>query len=272
MTDRPFRFGVVAGYAPDIATFTGLARRAEDFGYDTLITPDPVGGHDPLSALASVAAVTSRLHFGTFVLAVPYRDKKMLNWQARTLNDLSGGRFELGLGTGRPGAEAHAATLGRDFGTPRQRFDWLAETVAEIKQQDKGPRLLLSGAGPKLFELAAREADTVTFTWRPQTTEAEVDAVVERFRAIAGERFAEIEFNLNLIAVGEALPPQTQKYIGMSAKELADTGAVTILTGSDVENADRLRAWRERWGISYFTVSANFLEQFAPVIDKLGGS
>jgi probable F420-dependent oxidoreductase len=272
MTDRPFRFGIMAGYAPDVATFTGLARRAEDFGFDTLITPDPVTGRDPLTALASVAAVTSRLHFGTFVLAVSYRDKKMLNWQARTLHELSGGRFELGLGTGRPGGEQHAAMLGREFGTPRQRFDWLAETVAEVKQQEDRPRLLLSGSGPKLFDLAAREADTVTFTWRPQTTEAEVDVVVERFKEAAGDRFADIELNINLIAVGDNLPPQTQKFIGMSAAELAATGAVSVLPGGPEENADRLLEWRSRWGISYVTVSSNYLEQFAPVITKLGGS
>jgi probable F420-dependent oxidoreductase len=272
MSDRPFRFGIMVGHAPDVATFTTWARRAEEHGFDTLITPDPVTGNDPLTALTAVAAATTKLHFGTFVLAAPFRDPKQLAWQARTLNDLSGGRLELGIGAGRPGADEQAATLGREFGTPKQRFEQLAEAVAEIKALSNPPRLLMSGAGPKVLALAGREADTVTFTWRPGSLPEEVDAVVERFKQAAGARFDDIELNINVMAVGKDLPAQVQKFIGKSAAELAESGAVSVLAGSPEENIERLLEWRSRWGISYVTVAANYLDQFAPVVAKLSGS
>ncbi|MDQ3578096.1 MAG: LLM class flavin-dependent oxidoreductase [Actinomycetota bacterium] len=272
MTDRPFRFGIVAGYAPNIEAVTSMARRAEELGYDTLVTPDPVGGHDPLTLLAGVAAVTTRLHFGTFVMAESFRDKRMLSWQARTLHSLSGGRFELGLGTGRPGAEERAAELGREYGTPGQRVARLADVVAEVKKHDDRPRLLMAGAGPKLLGLAAREADTVTFTWKPQTTEAEAESIVDRFKGIAGVRFDEIELNINLIAVGGELPTQTQKFIGMSSAELAAAGAVTVLPGTPSENADTVRRWRDRMGVSYVTVNASYMDKFAPIVEELSGT
>ncbi|WP_020667123.1 LLM class flavin-dependent oxidoreductase [Amycolatopsis nigrescens] len=272
MPDRPFRFGVVAGYAPDIQAVTSVARRAEELGFDTLVTPDPMGAHDPLTVLSGVAAVTSRLRFGTFVLAEAFRDKRMLSWQAQTLHNLSGGRFELGLGTGRPGSEQFAAELGRDFGSPGERVAGVAELVAELKAQEDRPRLLLAGAGPKLLGLAAREADIVTFTWKPQTTEAEAASIVDRFRETAGARFDEIELNINLIAVGDELPTQMQKYIGMSSAELAAAGAVTVLPGTAAENADVLRRWRDELGISYISVNSGFLEKFAPIVEMLSGS
>jgi probable F420-dependent oxidoreductase len=272
MTDRPFRFGIVAGYAPDITAVTGLAQRAEELGYDTLVTPDPVGEHDPLTLLAGVAAVTSRLRFGTFVLAESFRDKRMLSWQAQTLHTLSGGRFELGLGTGRPGADHRAASLGREFGSGGQRVERLAELVAEVKRQEDRPRLLLAGAGPKLLDLAAREADIVTLTWRPQTTEAEAASIVDRFADTAGERLGEIELNINLIAAGEKLPTQVQKFIGASVAELAAAGAVTVLAGTPRECVDTLRRWRDELGISYITVNAGYIDQFAPVVEILSGT
>ncbi|WP_020667098.1 LLM class flavin-dependent oxidoreductase [Amycolatopsis nigrescens] len=272
MTVRPFRFGVVAGYTPKVEALTGIARRAEELGYDTLVTPDPVAEHDPLTALSAVAAVTSRLHFGTFVLADAFRDRQQLNWQAQTLHKLSGGRFELGLGAGRPGAEQRAATLGRDFGSPGQRLRGLAETVALVKKEQDRPKLLLAGAGPKLLELAGREADIVTLTWKPQTTEDDAKSIVDNFRSAASARLAEIELNINLIAVGDELSTEVNKFIGASTADLAAAGAVTVLPGTPGECADTLRRWRDTYGISYITVNAAFLDKFAPVVEKLSGS
>jgi probable F420-dependent oxidoreductase len=272
MTDRPFRFGVVAGYAPNVDALTTMARRTEELGYQTLVTPDPLGEHDPLTALAAVAAVTSTLHFGTFVLAVSYRDSKLLTWQAQTLHSLSGGRFELGIGTGRPDAEGRAAQLGREFGSGGQRVAMIAETVAELKRREDRPRLLLAGAGPKLLDLAAREADIVSLTWLPKTTEAEADVVIDRFRQAAGSRLGEIELGLNLISVGDEPAPWVERYIGTTTAELAKAGAVTVLPGTTDQCVATLLRWRERWGVSYITINAGFLEQFAPVVEKLSGT
>lgn len=271
MTDRPFRFGIVAGHAPTVASLTGIARRAEELGYQTMVSPDPLTEHDPMTALSAVAAVTTRLHFGTFVLAESFRDARMLSWQAQTLHALSGGRFELGLGLGRPDNERRAARLGREFGSPGRRIARLTETIAEVKQQpDRPPLLLASGAGPRMLTLAAREADIVTLTWRPQTTEPEAAEVVGRLHAAAGDRLDDIELNLNLISVGDEPAPWTQKFIGMSTEELARAGAVTVLPGKPADWAEKLLRWRDRWGVSYVTVNAGFMEQFAPIIELLG--
>jgi probable F420-dependent oxidoreductase len=272
MADRLFRFGIVAGNLPDIAAVTGVARRAEELGYDTLLTPDPLGAHDPLTALSAVAAVTTKLRFGTFVLAESFRDRRMLRWQAQTLHKLSGGRFELGLGTGRPDAERFATGLGREFGSGGQRVRRLIETVEELKHDEDRPKLLLAGAGPKLLDFAAREADIVTLTWRPKTTVAEAESLVDNFWSIAKERRDEIELNVNLIAVGDEPAPWTQKFIGMSTAELAAAGAVTVLPGTPGEGAETLRKWRERMGVTYVTINAGFMEQFAPIVAELSGT
>jgi probable F420-dependent oxidoreductase len=271
MSKRRFRFGIVVGQAPDVGAFARLARRAEELGYDTLLTTDPLTEHDPLTALSAVAAVTTRLRFGTFVLAVPYRDERALAWQARTLHGLSGGRFELGLGLGRPDAERWAARLGRPYGAAGRRIEQLAQVVAELKQGDDRPKLLVAGSGPKLLDLAAREADILSPTWNPRTTEAEADAVIDRFRSIAGERGADIELNLNLVAVGDGPAPWLERYIGTTTEALAEQGAVTVLPGTPEQGADALRRWRERWGVSYITINAGFMEQFAPVAARLSG-
>ena len=270
MTGRNFRFGLVAGQARDIPSFTGLARRAEQLGFDTVVTPDPLGQLDPLTALSALAGATTNLHFGTFVLADPLRDRRLLAWQAQTLHELSGGRFELGLGLGRPDNGRKAAALGREFAGPGRRLADLRATIATIKElPDRPPLLLASGGGPKMTALAAQEADIVTLTWAPTTTEAQAGETLNRFRELAGDRADQIELNINLISSGDEPAPWAEKFIGVSTAELAAAGAVTVLPGSPAEGADRLRRWRADWGVSYVTVNAAFMDHFAGVMKEL---
>jgi alkanesulfonate monooxygenase SsuD/methylene tetrahydromethanopterin reductase-like flavin-dependent oxidoreductase (luciferase family) len=265
MTDRPFRFGVV-GSGADLTTWTDLARRAEDSGYDTLVSPDPQIELDPFTILSAAAAVTSTLHVGTFVAVDKFRDRRLLDWQSRSLHQFTGGRFELGLGTGRPDAAARVAAFG---GTFDNRFSHLAETVSFLRAQaDDRPPLLLAAGGPKMLELAAREADIVTMAWMPRTTEAEAKSYVDKFRS-AGDRLDEVELSMNLLAVGDEPVPWLERFIGVGLPELAASGAMTVLPGSPEEGAETLLRRRAELGISYVTVNSGFLAQFARVIALL---
>ncbi|GLY35336.1 oxidoreductase [Amycolatopsis sp. NBRC 101858] len=266
---KPFRFGVVAGYSPDLTSWTAQAEYVEKLGFDTLLATDPVGAADPFVLLGAAAAVTLDLTIGTFVLADPFRDARALGWQAQTLHQQTGGRFELGLGVGRPGAEAHAESLGREFGEPGERITRMAETIAHLKRSIDRPRLMLAGGGPKMLALAAQEADTVTFTWKPQTTEADAESIVDRFRKLADERLPDIELGLNLMAVGDEPSPGIARWAGVDVPELAAAGAVTVLPADPGQAAERLLRWRERWGISYVTINSGYAEPFAAIAEEV---
>jgi alkanesulfonate monooxygenase SsuD/methylene tetrahydromethanopterin reductase-like flavin-dependent oxidoreductase (luciferase family) len=275
MTHRQFRFGIVAAQVRDLESWTALARRTEELGYDTLLATDPLNGSeplDPLTALSAAAAVTSRLNLGTYVLADPLRDRRMLAWQVDTLHALSGGRFELGLGVGRPDSRKRALAMAGEFGSAGQRLERLAETVSYLKQRPERPRLLLAGAGPKMLRFAAREADTLTMAWQPRTTEAAAKSIVDEFRTVAGPRLDEIELAANLVAVGEEPVPWLKMFTGADLPELIAGGAVTVLPGTADDGEDTLRRWREQLGISYITINSAFLERFAPIVERLSGA
>ncbi|MFC3454490.1 LLM class flavin-dependent oxidoreductase [Amycolatopsis speibonae] len=272
MTTRPFRFGVVAAVDPELGPFTDLARRAESFGYHTVLVPDPIGGLDPLAVLPAGFAATSELRFGTFVLADAFRDRYQLDWQARSLHTLSGGRFELGLGTGRPGAEIVAAGLKRPFGTGSQRLAELAATVDLLAGARDRPPLLISGAGPKVLDLAARKADIISLALPPLSDTAVAQSIVDLVRGSAGERFGDIELGLNLLAIDAEPTPWMRQALGVDAPDLAAAGAITVLPGDPAEAADVLRSRREKLGISYVKINAAALDAFAPVVAELRGT
>ncbi|ASR38153.1 oxidoreductase [Prauserella marina] len=271
MTERPFRFGLVAGVA-DLSSFVDLARQAEDLGFDTVLTPDPLMGKDPMTVVSAAFAVTSTLHVGTFVLVDAFRDRRMLDWQARSLHELSGGRFELGIGTGRPDNGGFAERLGVPYDSPGRRVGELAETVGYLKAQADRPPLMLAAGGPKMQSLATREADILALAWMPNTTESAARSIVDGVREKAGNRLSEIEIAANLLSVGDKPAPWLEKWTGTSDEELRRAGAVTLLRGTPEEGAETLLRRREEFGISYFTVSSMYLTEFAAVIERLQGA
>lgn len=265
---KSFRFGTVGGQASDLKTWTGLARRAEELGYDTLLSPDPQFELDPFTTLAAAAAVTTTLRVGTFVAVDGFRDHRLLEWQARSLHTLTGGRFELGLGTGRPDAVQTAAKLGRGLG--RERFVRLTETVAYLKRQPHRPPLLLAAGGPRMVEFAAREADIVTLAAPPRTTEDGLRSIVDDFWRAADGR--DVELSMNLLAVGDRPVPWIERFAGAGLPELVAGAAVSVLPGTPEQAAETLHRRREELGISYFSINSGFLEEFAPILRLLRGS
>ncbi|MGW3343733.1 LLM class flavin-dependent oxidoreductase [Nonomuraea rubra] len=260
MTDHPFRFGAVAGQAPDAGAWTGLARRAEGLGYSTLLVPDTLGTLSPFTAAAVAATATTTLRVGTYVLSAPNRTPQAVAWESATLHKLTGGRFELGLGAGRPDAESDAAALGVRFGTPSQRIDRLSRTIDAVRDV----RILVAASGTKLLRLAASKADTVALGVPPHYTEEQVAAKLDELYELAGDRFHELELAMNLACAGAEPPEWALSRFGRTG-----TG---ILTGTVAEMADTLRRRRDHLGISYVSVNAQFMDAFAPVVERLAGT
>ena len=268
MTEREFRFGVVAARAASGAEWAATAVRAEELGYDILLVPDTVHTLAPFPALAAAAAVTSRLHVGTYVLSAPNRPPGLVAWEAESLQQLADGRFELGVGGGRPGAEHDARTVGRDYGTPGERLARVAETIAAVRALDKPPPVLVAASKPRMLRLAAEQADIVALGLPPATGEPELARTVETVREAAGGRAAEVEWHLNIAAVAssvDTLPDWVARAVGADPR----AGGIAFLTGTAEQIADQLRRRRTGYGISYYGVNSAFMAEFAPVIELL---
>ena len=272
MTEREFRFGVVAARAPSGAEWAATAVRAEELGYDVLLVPDTVHTLAPFPALAAAAAVTRRLHVGTYVLSAPNRPPGLVAWEAETLQLLADGRFEFGIGGGRPGAAADSLTLGRDFGTPGERLDRVAEVIAAVRALDRPPPVLVAASKPRMLRLAAEQADIVALGLPPGTGEPELARTVETVRKAASGRATEPELHLNIAAVAPSvaeLPDWVARAVGGDPKAMAAGGGIAFLTGSAERIAGQLRRRRAEHGISYYGVNSAFLAAFAPIIELL---
>jgi probable F420-dependent oxidoreductase len=298
MGHHPFRFGVVAAFARSGEEWAEKARRVEALGYATLVMPDNIE-HSlaPLPALAAAAATTRTLRVGTYVIANDYRNPVMLAKESATLDLLSGGRFELGIGAGRPTAAQDNQMLGIPFDTGGVRVARLAESLAIIKPLLAGERvsttgphyaatdaavsplpvqqprlpILIAGSGKRLLALAAREADIVALGVGPDATEAVVAERIGWLREAAGERFEHLEINLNLMVVGEQMPRWIAARFGADAAALARSGAIPVLTGTTDQMCDTLQRRREALGISYIMVADELMEALAPVVERLVG-
>jgi alkanesulfonate monooxygenase SsuD/methylene tetrahydromethanopterin reductase-like flavin-dependent oxidoreductase (luciferase family) len=209
---------------------------------------------------------------GSYVLSVPNRTPGLVAWESATLDGLSGGRFELGVGGGRPGADRDAATLGRSFGTPKERLALVGETVRAVRAKSPAVRVLVAASGPAMVRLAAELADGIALGVAPQTGEPGLREVVDRIRAAAGARFDDVELNQNLLGVAGVLPPWITRQMGMSAEVLATAGSAAVLDGSVQDMCDTLRRRRDELGISYVCVSSFHTDVFAPVVECLAGT
>src|SRR3954468_16020772 len=137
---RPLRFGVVAPISTDVATWRDQLRGLADSGYSTILMPDvPQWQPAPGPALAVAAAITE-LRVGTWVYASPVRPAWITAWEAHSLSVLTDGRFEMGIGTGRPGIADQLRELGLPFTPASQRLSQVRDVVAALRDLD-GPDL-----------------------------------------------------------------------------------------------------------------------------------
>jgi probable F420-dependent oxidoreductase len=298
LPERPFRFGVVAASARSGEEWAEKARRIESMGYATLLTPDGLRYTlAPLPALTAAAMVTRTLRVGTYVIANDFRNPVLLAKEAATVDVLSGGRFELGLGVGRPAAAEDNRMLGIPFDSGAVRVARLAESLTLLKALLSGeaataagpyyaaahaeisprpvqrprPPILVGAGQRKLLALAAREADIIALGIPPTEPEAGVAERIDWIREAAGPRFDQLELNLSLMAVGQQVPRYVASQMGLTAESLARAGAVAALTGTTDEMVETLQRRRERLGISYIVVSDELMEGLAPVVEQLAG-
>jgi probable F420-dependent oxidoreductase len=289
---RPFRFGVTAGYAPSRAAWILIARQAEELGYATLLIPDrtSVGILAPMPALAIAASATSSLRVGSFVFCNGYRHPVLLAREAATLDLLTDGRFELGLGAGVSPAESEQ--MGIPFAGAGARVAQLAESIQAMKQlftsdvvdfhgtyytisglkgsikpaQKPHMPILVAGAGEKMLKLAAREADIIGIGSamggdpRGTTLEQKISWVEEA----AGDRFPQLELSqtiYDLDITDSPTPPSSQQGgWAIPRRPLSTEGAVADL----VEQ-------RDRYGFSYLQIQMSQMQNFAPVVARLAG-
>lgn len=274
MNEKPFRFGIVAT-PQDGPSWRATARRIEQQGYDTLLMPDGTQLLAPFPALASAAAVTERLRVGTFVLAGPLRPPRLAAWEGHSLAVLTEGRFDFGIGTGRPAAKPMAEQLGLAYGTGAERLAQVAEAVRALRELDGPDRrtpVLLAAGGPKARALAAAEADVVTLAAGPLDDRATVAAAAQDVLAQAGDRAVEIELAMNIFVVGEEVPQWMRHFLEVDVEQLRAHDSLTMLRGSVDEMCDELRRRRAEFGVNRISVNGAFADALAPVVERLAGT
>lgn len=277
MTKRAFRFGVVASpetHAGNTAEqWKQTVRRAADLGYSTILMPDGLQLLSPFPSLA-VAATTADIRVGTFVAAAPLRPPRAAAWDAHTLSVLTDGRFDFGIGTGRPGVEQFTAELGLPFGSAKERRDQVRDTLDHLEKLD-GDRhtpIMLAAGGPRSLALAAARADIVSLAKSAMAPREEFLQLARDLRELAGTRADDIELAMNLFAAGtRELPPWTKQAAGVTPEELEASDSLMLLRGTPREMADELQRRRDEFGASYISVNATYLEDLAPVIEILAG-
>jgi probable F420-dependent oxidoreductase len=320
---RPFRFAVQSFNAGSGREWSEKVRRAEDLGYsafhlaDHLLGPGPALGktNHPVQNLAAVpaiahaAAVTSTIKVGCRVFCVDYRHPIVLAKEAMTLDLLSDGRLELGLGAGWLEEEYHAT--GFAFDPPGARIDRLEDVIAGLRafaaeglvRVDNGtihwrdfegvpkpvrrphPPLMIGGGSPRILRLAGREADIVSLNFNNRAGVIGPDGIktslsdetarkIGWVKAGAGPRFdaIDIEIGAYFTFVTDDAKPMVQMFANTFGVSEADMRAFPhALFGSVDAICGELEARRERYGINYVTVTEDAMVAFAPVVARLTG-
>jgi len=303
---RPIRFSIQASLVTDPGELRELAVRAEDLGYSTISMADHIadGQLAPMVALMAAADATTTLRIMTLVLGNDYRHPALVAKEAASLDLLSNGRLELGLGAGWMTADYEQ--LGLTCDRPGLRIERLGEAVDVVDRLLRGetvdhagphyrvdglagfplphqrprPPLLVAGGGRRILTLAGQRADIVGLNpglgagvidhrAGPSATPDATDQKLAWIREAAGPRFDDIELQtrIHMAAIAddrEAMAEAIAPTMGISPVDaLASPHA---LVGSVAQCVETVHEWRERWGITYIGLSADAVEDFAPVV------
>jgi probable F420-dependent oxidoreductase len=308
---KPFRFGVQTSQIGSAADWRDFAKKLEDNGFSTLFMPDHFGEElAPMPAIAMAAAHTTSLRIGSLVFDNDYKHPAILAKEAATIDLLSDGRLELGVGAGWMITDYDQ--LGLPYDPPAVRVDRFEEALHIMKQcftgekftyhgehyritdyasypvpvQKPGPQLLIGGGGKRVLSIAAREADIVGINpnlragaiGRDATLDSlkeQTDLKVQWVREAAGARINDLEIQMRFF-VTRVTPDRMSMAealapaFGVEPEAALESGAV--LVGSEDEIIDQLHRRRDEWGLSYVVVGAENVDEFAPIVAKLAGS
>lgn len=308
---RKLRFGVQLATAPDGRAWADLARRAEDLGYSSLFLPDHFGDQlAPVPAMQAAADATTDLRVGALVFDNDYKHPVVLAKEVATVDVLSGGRVELGIGAGWMNSDYEQSGIQHD--PAGVRISRMEEGIAVLKGlfadepctfegehyrvtgldgrpkpvQRPHPPLLIGGGARRVLSIAGREADIVGINpsivsgtvdadaARSGTAEA-TDEKVEWVRAAAGDRYADLELNMLIFAAiltddRDGTRSQMAPLFGLEPEGLGDYPHAWI--GSVEQIRDDILARRDRWDVSYLVVQGDAMETMAPVVAALAGT
>lgn len=308
---RPFRFGAQLARARSRAEWVATARRVEDMGYSTLFMPDHFDDQlAPVPALMAAADATTSLRVGALVFDNDYRHPVVLAKEAATIDVLSCGRLELGLGAGWLRSDYDES--GITFDPAPVRIDRMAEAVTVMKGcwsgerfsfsgdhysiaahhgtpapvQRPHPPLVIGGGGRRVLSLAAREADVVSVNFDLRSgrvspdlgstaTEEATACKIAWIREAAGGRFPQIELSTTCFFVSvtddrDSMAAAAGAAFGVSSEQVL--GVPHVLVGSTAAICDTLRERREMFGFSYVVFSGGTDEVMAPVVAELAGT
>jgi alkanesulfonate monooxygenase SsuD/methylene tetrahydromethanopterin reductase-like flavin-dependent oxidoreductase (luciferase family) len=265
---RPLRFGVVAPIRTELSAWRDQVRRIADSGYSTLLMPDVQQWQPAPGPTLAVAATLTDLRVGTWVYAAPLRMPWSMAWEAHSLSVLTEGRFEMGIGTGRPGMEDELRQLGLPVVSPGQRLSQVRDAVMSLRELDGPDRhtpVVMAVRGPKAQVLAADLADTVTFATMPGDSRADIVRLAADFRAIR-----DVELALHVPVVGDAVSPfMASPDTDPAALRAADS--LLVLPSDPAAAIQEVLRRREENGFSYFVIGANAADALAPVVAELAG-
>lgn len=308
---RPFRFAAQISSSASAADWSETARKVEDLGYSTLGMPDHFGDQlAPVPAMMAAACATSTLRVAALVFDNDYKHPVVLAKEAATMDLLSDGRLELGLGAGWMRTDYEQSGMAYD--PPSVRVDRFEEGLAVIKgllgdgpfsfsgthytvtELDGQPRpvqrphppIVIGGGGRRVLSIAAREADIVSVNpnlreglggveTAPDTVPAATTRKIEWIREAAGPRFGEIELNVLIgfcMITDDPLP--IAEAMAPAFGGITPTEALHVpicLIGSIDSMVDELQRRREEWGFSYIGIEGPW-EDFAPVVSRLAGT
>lgn len=310
---RRLRFGAELGQPLPGLTWEQSVRRLEELGYSTLFVPDHFQEQlGPIAAMASAAVLTDTLTVGSLVLDNDYRHPVPLAMELATIDRLSGGRLEVGIGAGWKRLDYDQSGIPMD--PPKVRVDRLIESVQVLRalfrpdpvsfegehyrldgvvgtppHSPDGPPILIAGGAKRMLRFAGAHADIVGVNPSIHSgaidADAARDSLAERMdekfawvREGAGDRYDELEFNAWLAVAmvtddATAVAEMIAPGFGIPAEEAATAlDSPMTLIGTVDEICDRLLARRDRWGFSYHVVPADAVEALAPVVARLAGT